>query len=120
VLVEAVAALLIISVAGIAVLAMLSSQLRAATQADIAVRASALLEERLSRMESLPRRELDRLSDSLRAGHFPPPFDEFTWTASSTPRLGDAELYDVQVNVSWSDGSASVSTRLFRSGSRAQ
>jgi len=111
---EAVVALAILSLFGIAVLATLASQLRTADQANRLLEARFLAEDRLTALRMLDHEGLVRLPDTLAAGEFPAPFDEFTWTASSSPVPDEFDLFSVDVVVSGNGVAYPLRTLLYR------
>ena len=116
VLLEAVAALMIVSVVGIAVLGMLGGQFHASSQAEATLVADALLRDRLDRLELMSAGELAPISDSLRQGKFSPPYDGYTWSIR-VDQIGSVKsIFDASVTVAWRDGSVTAATRVFRPG----
>ena len=81
VLLEAVVALAILGMASIVLLQVRAQQIRVATQAHELLTAQALAEDRISAIRMLDYVLLDDPPDSLMAGVFPPPFEEFSWNA---------------------------------------
>lgn len=113
-LLEAVVALAIIGSTAVGVLGAFSANLRAADRARIALAASTLARTRLARLEIATARELASLPDSLARGTFAPPLERFHWSASSLAVLGEPDLYDLRVRVSWADGESELRTRRSR------
>jgi len=51
--------------------------------------------------------------DSVAKGKFPVPFDQYTWTTTSSPISDPNGLYDIHINVNWSSGSYLLRTYRF-------
>jgi hypothetical protein len=49
-------------------------------------------------------RDLLNLPDSVASGRFEPPFEQYTWTTTSTPDETWPGLYNVRVTINWPDG----------------
>jgi general secretion pathway protein I len=113
-LLEVVVALAIIGIAGVAALEAFGAEVRGADQAQQALPAAALAQERLARLALLATPELALLPDSLARGAFPPPFDGYGWRAASTAVNGERDLYDVGVEVAWDRGRYALRTRWYR------
>jgi hypothetical protein len=99
VLLEAVMALAILGVASIVLLQVRAQQIRVAGQARELLTAQALAEDRISALRMLDYLLLDDPPDSLLEGVFPPPFEEFTWTAQVELMEDEYDLFGVQVEV---------------------
>jgi type II secretory pathway pseudopilin PulG len=113
-LLEAVVALAIIGLAGIAALATVGTELRGAARARQAIEAAALAEEQMARVGLLAGAELSSLPDSVRAGSFPGRLEEYRWTATSRSLPGEPDTYGVTVEVTWPDGGHyALETRWF-------
>lgn len=113
-LLEAVVAMAILSVTGVAALSAVAAELRTTTRAGAALEASALARDRLARLEILRGRDLAVLPDSLRAGTFAPPFERYRWSAAAREVPGLDGLYDVEVEVAWATGGRALATRVYR------
>lgn len=100
VLLEAVVSLAIIAMAAVALLATTGTQVRTAAKADELLVAQSLAEDRLAAIRMLDYDELADLPDSLQAGPFPVPFQEFQWTASVAAMEDEYDLFGVEVVVS--------------------
>lgn len=96
-LLEAVIALAIIGIVAVGVLAATASQVRSADKAGVLMVARALTEDRVTGFRLLGFEELQSPPDSLLGGVFPPPFDEFSWTASLRPTEGEYDLFTLDV-----------------------
>ena len=81
VLLEAVMALAILSVVVVGLLSATGSQLRTAGSANGLLTAQALAEDRIMTFRMLDYEGLTAIPDSLRAGAFPPPLQEWSWQA---------------------------------------
>ena len=111
---EAVIALAIVGLAGVAALEALGGELRAADRAAEAYTASALAQDRLAAVALLAPRGFSPLADSLARGTFASPFSAYRWTATAQPVLGERELYEVTVSITGARTDYSVTTRLYR------
>ncbi|MGH8433935.1 MAG: type IV pilus modification PilV family protein [Pseudomonas sp.] len=120
VLLEAMAALMIVSVVAVALFSSVGAQLRVTERAELLITADELARERLLKLETLTPDELVPLADSLKGGSFLPPFDRYAWAATVSAQLGSRNLYDVAVRVSWSDGSHELRTRMYRVARRLE
>jgi len=114
VLMEAVVALTILGLVVVAVLAVVGAQVRAADRGVTLIVARSLAEERLTAIQLLERDDVLALPDSLVAGRFDPPFEEYTWTARVEPVADSYELYSVEVVVEASGLSFPLRTLLHR------
>jgi prepilin-type N-terminal cleavage/methylation domain-containing protein len=113
-LIEAVIALAIIGLAGVAALASLGAELRGAEHSRWAIEATALAGHRLAVLELLPSDELRLLPDSVARGRFEPPFDGYGWEASVRAVRNDPDLLDVHVRITGDGGSYPLHGRLYR------
>lgn len=102
---EAVFALAILGVTAIGALAAVGAEMRTAERARRMLEVEALSNERLVFLYLLTDRDLLNLPDSVAAGQFEPPFDDYTWMTTSTPNDAYPGLYDVKVTVTWPEGS---------------
>ncbi len=117
-LLEAVVALAILAVTGVAALSALGAELRAAGRSNHALEAAALAQDRLARLRLLSGEELEPLADSLRHGDFAAPFEAYAWRASASGVSDEPGLFDVSVVVSWADGLYELKTRAYRPARR--
>jgi type II secretory pathway pseudopilin PulG len=99
VLLEAVVALAIIGMVAVALLSTTSSQLRTASKAGVLLTARSLAEDRIAAIRFLNYDDLSDLPDSLADGRFPPPFDEFAWTAVVEEMEDEYDLFGAEVVV---------------------
>jgi general secretion pathway protein I len=113
-LLETVVALAIVGLAVVAALEAFGAELRTSARAHRALESEALAGERLARLRLLAAEELASLSDSMARGRFPTPFADYQWAADAAPVLGEPELYEVSVRVTWDDGHYGLRTRLHR------
>ena len=111
---EAVVALAIVGVAGVAALEAAGTEFRAAARAQAAYVGAALAADRLAAVTLARADELVPLADSLARGAFPPPFAEYTWAASVRAALGEPALYEVAIAVRGHDLDYTVATRHYR------
>jgi prepilin-type N-terminal cleavage/methylation domain-containing protein len=113
-LLEAVVALAIVGITAVSALASVAAELRAAEDARATLEAEALAVHRMATLELLTADELQRIPDSLARGTFDPPFERYSWTASSEPVLGEEGLTEVDLEIAWKGGSFPLRTLLFR------
>lgn len=113
-LLEAVVALTILAMVGIASLRTLGVELRTADRANKSLEAAALAQDRLARVRLLSAEELEFLHDSIARGVFDPPFGAYRWDASAKESFDEPGLYDVAVRIEWSDGAYDLETRVYR------
>jgi hypothetical protein len=99
VLLEAVVALAILGVASIVLLQLRSQQIRVATQARELLTAQALAEDRLAAVRLLDYDLLADPPDSLMAGVFPEPFQDFAWVTDIALMDDEYDLFGVEVVV---------------------
>jgi len=96
---EAVVALAIIGLFAVALLSATGAQLRTASKANVLLQARSLAEDRITSLRLLDYDALRDLPDSLGDGRFPPPFDDFTWTAAVEEMDDEYDLFGAQVVV---------------------
>lgn len=113
-LLEAVAALAIVGATAASVLATTGAGVRGAERARRAHEAAALAEETLARLELLDDRALTALPDSLAAGTFAAPFDEYTFTTTLRGDAGTPGLWFAEVVIEWDGGAQHYNTALYR------
>ena len=109
VLLEAIAALLIIGLTSAAALELFGAHLRAARRASALVTAVALAQDRLTVIRLSDADRLARLPDSLARGQYAPPLDAYRWRASAE-RARDEALIRIGVTITWEGGSYSLAT----------
>jgi type II secretory pathway pseudopilin PulG len=114
VLLEAVVALMIIALVGVAAVSVAGGELRTSDRATRLLEARALAEDRLSALRFLDNELLTHLPDSLEEGRFALPFDDYQWTALANEVRDEQELFDVSVEVQWPDGAYRLDTRMYR------
>jgi hypothetical protein len=98
-LLEALIGLAIIGLVAIAMLAATGSQVRTSGKAAVLLVASALAQDRLVSIQVLDQEALRDPPDSLLAGAFPAPFDEFTWVAEVVEAEDEYDLFAVRLEV---------------------
>ena len=114
-LLEAVVALTIVGLAGVAALATVGTELRGAERGRRAIEAAALAEEQLSRVTLLPAAALEPLPDSMRHGQFRGALEGYRWEAAARSVPEEESMYGVAVTVTWEDrGRYTLGTRLYR------
>ena len=116
-LLEALIALAIIGIVAIALLAATSSQVQAAGKANALLVASALAQDRLAAIQMLDAEELRDPPDSLAAGTFAPPFDEFRWATTVESADNEYDLFAVRIVVDGRGESFRMETLVHRSAS---
>jgi type II secretory pathway pseudopilin PulG len=99
VLLEAVVALTIIALFAIALLTTVGAQVRAADRANVLLVARALAEDRMVGLQLLDFNQLKDVPDSLSAGAFGPPFEDYTWSARVTEVPDEQDLFKAEVTV---------------------
>jgi type II secretory pathway pseudopilin PulG len=109
-LLEAVAAIAIVGMTSVAALEAAGGEMRTAERARRAIEVEELATSRVEFMDLLTDQELQSLPDSVTKGKFPAPFDQYTWTTTSTPISDPNGLYDIHITVSWPNGSYLVRT----------
>jgi type II secretory pathway pseudopilin PulG len=114
VLLEAVVALMIISLFAIALLTTVGAQVRASDRANVLLVARALAEDRLAAVQMLDYDHIKDMPDSLVAGSFPHPFEDYSWTARTTPVNEEQDLFAAEVVVSGYGYAYPVQTMLHR------
>jgi len=109
VLLEAIAALLVIGLTSAAALELFGAHLRAARRATALVTAVALAQDRLTVIRLSDAEPLTRLPDSLAQGRFAPPLDAYAWRATMERAKNEA-LLQIAVTVTWDGGSYALAT----------
>ncbi len=99
VLLEAVVSLAIISMVSLALLQARGQQIRVATQARELLTAQALAEDRLAALRLLDYQHLAQPADSILAGEFPAPFEDFFWVTTVEILEDEYDLFGVDVVV---------------------
>ena len=99
VLLEAVVALAIIGLVAVALLSTTGSQLSTAAKANVLLTARSLAEDRLAAIRFLGHDDLRDVPDSLLAGRFAAPFDDFTWVANVDEMEDEYDLFGAEVIV---------------------
>lgn len=111
---ESVAALTIVGLVAISALEAVGAEMRTAERARRALEVEALATQRLDAMDLLTDQELQAVPDSVASGSFDAPLDEYKWATTSAPVAEQPGLYEVAVKVTWSSGSYSQHTRMYR------
>ncbi|HET7188580.1 MAG TPA: type II secretion system protein [Gemmatimonadaceae bacterium] len=109
VLLEAIAALLVIGLTSAAALELFGAHLRAVRRATALVTAVALAQDRLTAIRLSDAERLTRLPDSLAYGRYAPPLDAYRWLATAE-RARDEALIQIAVTVTWDGGSYALAT----------
>ncbi|HVE32576.1 MAG TPA: type II secretion system protein [Gemmatimonadaceae bacterium] len=110
---EAIVAMTIIGLVSVGALGAFGADLRAAERADRMLPAAALAEERLTSLEGARLGPLSQLPDSLSRGRFEAPFDEYSWTATTTKPRPMEDLVEFRVEIAWGSGSFTLSERRY-------
>lgn len=113
-LLEAVAALAIVGATSLGALSVASGGTHAAERARRAHEVGALLDELRARLALATEAELRLLPDSLAAGRFPAPLDDYAWRTDVQPDAQYPGLFAVTVEVTWADGAAIVRGAEYR------
>lgn len=112
---EAIAAVTLVGATAAAAMSAVGSQYRTTTRAQRAITVEALATSRLDFLDLLiNERELLSLPDSVAAGEFPAPLDEYTWKTDVTPVSDEPGLFNVLVTVQWNDGQYQLKSRAYR------
>ena len=111
---ESVAALTIVGLVAIAAMETVGAEMRTAERARRALEVEALATQRLDAMDLLTDQELQAIPDSIAAGTFDAPLDEYTWAVESTPVSEQPGVYDVAITILWENGSYPVRTKMYR------
>jgi type II secretory pathway pseudopilin PulG len=111
---ETVVALAIVGMTAVSALAAVGTELRAAERARRVLEAEALAAQRVDLLELLPDDDLLVLPDSVEAGRFDAPLDDYRWQTTAAPLDTEPGVYDVAVRVSWEGGAYAVRTRAYR------
>ena len=88
---EAVVALAIVGLAGVAALEAVGGEIRGIDRAREAYTTAALAQDRLATITVLPPEDLNPLPDSLARGTFAEPFKDYRWTATLHPLFGERD-----------------------------
>lgn len=112
--IEAAIAVAIVGIASVGVLGAFGAELRTADRARRALESRALADYRLTMLELTPTDLLDHLPDSLAAGEFERPFQQYRWKASVAPSREIDFVYDLSVRVAWDAGDFVVQSRVYR------
>jgi type II secretory pathway pseudopilin PulG len=115
VLLEAVVALTIIALFAIALLTTVGAQVRASDRSNVLLVARALAEDRLVAVQLLDYEGIKDVPDSLAAGSFPEPFEDYSWTARATPVDEEQDLFNAEVIVSGHGYAYPLQTMVHRS-----
>ena len=111
---ESVAALTIVGLVAISAMEAVGAEMRPAERARRALEVEALATQRLDAMDLLTDQELQVLPDSVAAGQFAPPLDEYKWEISSSPVAEQPGVYDVALTIDWENGSYPIRTKMYR------
>ena len=111
---EAVVALAIVGLAGVAALEAVGGEIRGIDRAREAYTTAALAQDRLATITVLPPEELNPLPDSLARGTFTQPFTDYRWTATLHPLFGERDIYELIVAIDSDRAHYTVATRLYR------
>lgn len=111
---ESVAALTIVGLVAISALETVGAEMRTAERARRALEVEALATQRLDAMDLLTDQELQTIPDSVAAGTFDAPLDEYRWSVESTPVPEQPGVYDVALTIDWENGSYPIRTKMYR------
>lgn len=113
-LLEAIIALAIVGATSAAALASAGAGVRAADGARRAHEVEALSQEQLARLALADEAALRALPDSLAAGRFAAPFDDYAWRIESRPDVRTPGLYRVRLEIAWDEGAFVAHSALYR------
>ena len=111
---ESVAALTIVGLVAISALEAVGAEMRTAERARRALEVEALAVQRLDAMDLLSDQELQVIPDSVAAGRFDAPLDEYEWSITSKPVSEQPGIYDVTLTINWESGSYPLKTKMYR------
>jgi prepilin-type N-terminal cleavage/methylation domain-containing protein len=111
---EAVVALAIVGLSGVAALEAVGGEIRAIERACEAYTSAVLAQDRLAAIAVVPPEALNPLPDSLARGTFAAPFTSYHWTATLRPVFGQRDIYELTVDVDSDRSAYGVVTRLYR------
>jgi type II secretory pathway pseudopilin PulG len=111
---ESVAALTIVGLVSISALEAVGAEMRTAERARRALEVEALATQKLDALELLNDQELQVIPDSVAAGKFDGPLDEYSWTIESSPVAEQPGVYDVALDITWENGSYPIRTKMYR------
>jgi type II secretory pathway pseudopilin PulG len=113
-LLEAAVAMVIVAVITIGAMGAYGADLRASDRARQLLPAASLARERMSVLDIAAPGSLRMLPDSLARGTFAPPFANYSWTATTREVMGDADLIEMAVHVTWAEGAYDLTQRRYR------
>jgi type II secretory pathway pseudopilin PulG len=111
---ESVAALTIVGLVAISAMETVGAEMRTAERARRALEVEALATQRLDAMDLLSDQELQAIPDSVAAGRFDAPLEEYSWTIESSPVAEQPGVYDVALVILWENGSYPIKTKMYR------
>jgi type II secretory pathway pseudopilin PulG len=111
---ESVAALTIVGLVSISALEAVGAEMRTAERARRALEVEGLATQRLDALELLTDQELQAIPDSVAAGKFDAPLEEYSWAIESTPVAEQPGVYDVALTIVWENGSYPIRTKMYR------
>jgi type II secretory pathway pseudopilin PulG len=111
---ESVAALTIVGLVSISALEAVGAEMRTAERARRALEVEGLATQRLDALELLTDQELQAIPDSVAAGKFDAPLEEYSWAIESTPVAEQPGVYDVALTIVWGNGSYPIHTKMYR------
>jgi type II secretory pathway pseudopilin PulG len=111
---ESVAALTIVGLVAISAMETVGAEMRTAERARRALEVEALATQRLDFMELLTDQELQVIPDSVAAGQFDVPLDEYSWAVESSPVAEQPGVYDIALTINWENGSYPIRTKMYR------
>jgi type II secretory pathway pseudopilin PulG len=111
---ESVAALTIVGLVAISALEAVGAEMRTAERARRALEVEALATQRLDALELLNDAELQAIPDTVAAGTFDAPLDDYSWTVESSPVSEQPGVYDIALTINWDNGSYPIRTKMYR------
>jgi hypothetical protein len=106
--------LAIIGLAAISALGAVSGHLRTHEKVQRTLEAAALAEHKLSLIQLLFYEDFSSIPDTLAGGRFEEPFDRYSWVTDVEELTDTENLFQVNLEVRWDDGSYALNTMLYR------
>src|SRR5260370_28884067 len=107
-LMEVVVAVIIVGMTSVATLSAFATELRTAETSRSALEAASLADIRIAMLELVPAEDLLTLADTSKSGKFEPPFEHYEWTATVTPVVNEADLFDATGQVTGANGTYAI------------
>src|SRR3954468_16103029 len=111
---ESVAALTIVGLVAISALEAVGAEMRTAERARGGVGVEGVGTQGLDALELLNDQELQAIPDSVAAGKFDAPLDEYSWSIASSPVPEQPGVYDIVMAINWENGTYPIRTKMYR------